>query len=236
MVAVAARGCQGKPPVADHALGDRAGTFAIARGPGHPWLAVVQRIESGSLRGRKLLPLPAGVPGLRPTGARIRGAIFDRLQQAVIDARVLDLFAGSGALSFEALSRGAAECTLLDVDARVVAHLRRQIDALGVAARVRVQQADALRWLRAGRGEGASYDLVLVDPPFAMPDVFEPIAHALVDGGWLAPEAWVVCERELVRGTTGVVAWPQALRLERARDYGQARLELLRYRSSSDPP
>jgi aspartate aminotransferase len=188
----------------------------------------MQRIEAGSLRGRRLLPLPAGVPGLRPTGARVRGAIFDRLQQAVVGARVLDLFAGSGALAIEALSRGAERCTMLEIDGRVVRHLRRQLEALSLSSRAEVVQTDAQAWLRRGRGNGARYDLVFVDPPFAMPHVFEPIAHALVDGDWLAPGAWIVCERELVRGTTVEVAWPSALVLERSRDYGQARLELLR--------
>ncbi len=187
----------------------------------------MQRIEAGSLRGRKLLPLPEGVPGLRPTGARVRGAIFDRLQRAVVEARVLDLFAGSGALSLEALSRGAAHCTMLEIDARVVRHLRRQLDVLDLASRADVVQADAQVWLGRSRGSAAAYDLVFVDPPFAMPEVFEPIAHALVDGNWLAPGAWIVCERELVRGRTPIVAWPSALTLERTRDYGQARLELL---------
>jgi 16S rRNA (guanine966-N2)-methyltransferase len=193
----------------------------------------MQRIESGSLRGRKLLPLPEDVPGLRPTGARVRGAIFDRLQHAVVDARVLDLFAGSGALSLEALSRGAQWCTLLEIDARVVRHLRRQLEALAVTARAQVVQTEAQAWLRAGRGNGAGFDLVFVDPPFAMPHVFEPIAQALVAGDWLAPGAWIVCERELVRGKTPIVAWPSALTLERTRDYGQARLELLRQRDDS---
>jgi aspartate aminotransferase len=195
----------------------------------------MQRIESGSLRGRKLLPLPAGVPGLRPTGARVRGAIFDSLQQAVVGARVLDLFAGSGALAIEALSRGADQCTLLEIDSRVARHLRRQLEALRLSSCAEVVQTDAQAWLRAGRGDAAPYDLVLVDPPFAMPHVFEPIARALVEGDWLAPGAWIVCERERVRGTTTAVAWPSALRVERARDYGQARLELLRRRDDTEP-
>lgn len=191
----------------------------------------MQRIEAGALRGRTLLSLPRGVPGLRPTGARIRGAIFDRLQDAVVDVHVLDLFAGSGALSLEALSRGAATATLLEVDGRVVRHLRRQLEVLGLDSRANVVRTDAQAWIRAGRGGGRPYDLVFVDPPFAMPDVFEPIAQDLCAGGWLAPDAWVVCERELSRGKSPVVAWPDALRLERSRDYGQARLELLRYRT-----
>jgi 16S rRNA (guanine966-N2)-methyltransferase len=190
----------------------------------------MQRIASGSLRGRRLLPLPAGVPGLRPMGARVRGAIFDRLQHEVVDARVLDLFAGSGALSLEALSRGAGWCTLLELDARVVRHLRRQLEALAVATRAQVVQTDAQAWLQRGRGNTAPFDLVFVDPPFAMPHVFEPIAQALIDGDWLARGAWIVCERELVRGKTREVVWPSALTVERTRDYGQARLELLRPR------
>ncbi|MCX4239555.1 16S rRNA (guanine(966)-N(2))-methyltransferase RsmD [Paraliomyxa miuraensis] len=205
----------------------------------------MQRIEAGTLRGRKLLPLPPGVPGLRPTGARVRGAIFDRLQREVIDARVLDLFAGSGALSLEALSRGAATCTMLEIDPRVVRHLRRQLDVLGLSARARVVQTDALAWLRTDRVDAAEvpmtsgpFELVFVDPPFRMPEVFEPVAQALVEGGWLAEDAWVVCERELVRGTTSPIAWPRALALERARDYGQARLELLRHHGdpTGSPP
>ncbi len=194
----------------------------------------MQRIGAGALRGRKLLPLPRGVPGLRPTGARIRGAIFDRLQSVVDGARVLDLFGGSGSLSLEALSRGAAACTLVEFDARVARHLRRQLDALDLTARARVVHADCRAWLRAGCGEPAAFDLVFVDPPFAMPEVFEPIARDLCERGWLAPDAWVVCERQLVRGKSPVIAWPAALHLERSRDYGQARLELLRYETA--PP
>lgn len=187
------------------------------------------------MRGRTLLSLPRGVPGLRPTGARVRGAIFDRLQQAVQQTRVLDLFAGSGALSLEALSRGAREVTLLEVDPRVVRHLRRQLTVLGQTDRATVVRADALAWIRAGCGGAPPYDLVFIDPPFAMPHVFEPLARDLCEGGWLAPDAWVVCERERCRGKSPVVAWPAALTLERSRDYGQARLELLRHAGHRTP-
>jgi 16S rRNA (guanine966-N2)-methyltransferase len=184
----------------------------------------VQRIEAGQLRGRKLMSLPRGVSGLRPTGARVRGAIFDRLGAAVGDARVLDLFAGSGALTFEALSRGAERATLVEVDARVVRHLRSQAEALDLGARVEIVRADAVKFLRTA--EARAYDLVLIDPPFATPEVVEPIAHALVRG-WLAADAWVVCERELVRGQAYPVDWPSALELRVARTYGQAIVEFL---------
>jgi 16S rRNA (guanine966-N2)-methyltransferase len=169
------------------------------------------------------MSLPRGVAGLRPTAARIRGAIYDRLGSAVEAANVLDLFAGSGALSFEALSRGAERATLVEVDARVVRHLREQVRALDLDASVEIVRSDALRFLRRAP---RPYDLVLVDPPFATPDVFEPIAHALV-GGWLAPGAWVVCERELVRGQCPAVGWPLGLELRVTRTYGQAVVEFL---------
>ncbi|MCA9709571.1 MAG: 16S rRNA (guanine(966)-N(2))-methyltransferase RsmD [Myxococcales bacterium] len=192
----------------------------------------MQRIEAGYLRGRSLLTLPRGVPGLRPTGARVRGAIFDTLRDAVEGARVLDLFAGSGALAIEALSRGAREVTLLEIDPRVVRHLRRQLAALGLEDRSNVVRTDARAWLHAGCGARAPYDLVFVDPPFAMPEVFGPLAQDLCERGWLGPGAWVVCERERSRGKSPVVDWPPALTLERSRDYGQARLELLCHRTT----
>ena len=166
---------------------------------------------------------------MRPTGARIRGAIFDRLQREVVDARVLDLFSGSGALSLEALSRGARHSTMLEFDARVVRHLKRQLDVLDLSERVDLRKAGALAWIRAGRGAAAPFDLVFVDPPFAMPEIFEPVTRDLVEGGFLAPDALVVCERERVRGKSPAVAWPAALCLELGRDYGQARVEFLRF-------
>jgi len=193
----------------------------------------MQRIEAGTLRGRKLLALPSGVPGLRPMGARIRGAIFDRLQHEVHDTRVLDLFAGSGALSLEALSRGARLCTVLEKDLRVIRHLGRQLEVLDLSSRAELHHTDALEWIRAGRGMSAPYDLVFVDPPFAMPEVFEPVARGLCEGGFLAAGAQVICERERSRGKSPTVAWPPALTLEFCRDYGQARVEILRLRDDT---
>lgn len=193
----------------------------------------MQRIESGRLRGRRLLSLPKGVGGLRPTAARVRGAIFDRLGTRVLDARVLDLFAGSGALSFEALSRGARRTTLVDIVPRVIRHCRSQAEALGVEDRVDTVRADALKFLRTEAP--TPFDLVLVDPPFATPDVFEPIAQALTRG-WLAPMGWVVCERERVRGKSPPVAWPSELKLQVARNYGQAVVEFLQYAAPTAAP
>lgn len=184
----------------------------------------VQRIEAGKLRGRRLMALPKGVSGLRPTGARVRGAIFDRLGQQVHGARVLDLFAGSGALSLEAISRGAASATLVEPHRAVVRHLQAQVRALDLGAQVEIVATTAQAHLRTAP---RPYDLVLVDPPFANPEVFEPVAEALLQG-WLAPDAVVVCERERIRGKSQPVAWPAGLEIEASRVYGQAVVEFLR--------
>ena len=184
----------------------------------------MQKIESGTLKGRRLMALPKGVDGLRPTAARVRGAIYDRLQHEVRGARVLDLFAGSGAMAIEALSRGAAFATLVEAHPRVVRHLHAQLQALDLRDVTRVLKGEAAAVLQ---GAPEPYDLVIVDPPFATPDVFAPLAHDLA-AGWLADNAVVVCERERVRGKSPSVTWPEGLTLEATRVYGQAVVEFLR--------
>lgn len=176
--------------------------------------------------------MPRGVSGLRPTSARVRGAIFDRLGGAVEGMRVLDLFAGSGALSFEALSRGASHATLVERDPRVVRFLRDAAQSLGLTSQVDIVRADALQWV-ATPPKRAPYDLVLIDPPFATPEVIEPLSHALV-AGWLAPHATLVCERERIRGKSLPVAWPRQLALRTSRAYGQAEVEFLELASQTE--
>ncbi len=190
----------------------------------------MQRVESGRLGGRHLLRLPKGVPGLRPTSARVRGAIFDRLGDEVRGARVLDLFGGSGAMSVEAISRGAERATVIELSGKVARHLQAQAEALGIAEQFQVVKADAVQYLQH---TPRPFDLVIVDPPFAKPDIFDAIAEALV-GGWLAPDGIVVCERELVRGKSRDVAWPSSLELEATKHYGQAVVEFLRFSPSAD--
>jgi 16S rRNA (guanine966-N2)-methyltransferase len=102
-------------------------------------------------------------PGLRPTPDRVRETLFNWLGQDMRGWRVLDAFAGSGALGFEAASRGATEVVLLETDAVLVASLNQSKQKL-VAAAVRVERAEALAWMR--RAAPAAFDLVLLDPPF----------------------------------------------------------------------
>jgi 16S rRNA (guanine966-N2)-methyltransferase len=131
------------------------------------------RITGGELRGRRLR-VPKG--DVRPTTERVREAVFSILGD-LAGARVLDLFCGSGALGFEALSRGAAEATLVDTDPRTARDNLRQ---LGLADRASTVRADAVRFLR--RADQASYDLVLCDPPYRLADRLAADLDPLIRG------------------------------------------------------
>lgn len=137
------------------------------------------RITGGELGGRRIRA-PRG--DVRPTTERVREAIFSILGD-VAGARVLDLFCGSGALAIEALSRGAAEATLVDTRP---ATARRNLEALGLAERALTVRSNAARFLR--RAEASSFDLVLCDPPYRLADRLagdlDPlIRRALANGG-----------------------------------------------------
>jgi 16S rRNA (guanine966-N2)-methyltransferase len=130
------------------------------------------RIVGGFLK-RSKLPV-ADKPGLRPTPDRVRETLFNWLGQDLTGWRVLDAFAGSGALGFEAASRGAAEVVLIEIDAELVQSLNDSRERLKVAA-LRVERADALAWMRTGKPD--HFDLVLLDPPFES-RLFEPALDA----------------------------------------------------------
>jgi len=119
------------------------------------------RIIGGTWK-RTRLPVPQR-PGLRPTPDRVRETLFNWLGQDLSGWRVLDAFAGSGALGFEAASRGAREVLLLETDPGLVRALHASRERLQ-ASQLRIEQADALRWM--GRAEPAGFDLVMLDPPF----------------------------------------------------------------------
>jgi 16S rRNA (guanine966-N2)-methyltransferase len=174
------------------------------------------------------MDLPRGVDA-RPTAARVRGAIFDRLQVEVAGTHVLDLFAGSGALALEALSRGARSATLVERERVLVHFLEEQVRALGLESVAQVHQEDALAFLRRGPGaQDERYDLVLVDPPYDRPELHVKVSAGLCDGAWLSPGAVVVFEREQVRGKAPPVAWPDQLTVEARRRHGQTVLDFLR--------
>ncbi len=145
------------------------------------------RIIGGRWRGTRLAV--AERPGLRPTSDRVRETLFNWLMPVLPGARVLDLFAGSGALGLEAASRGVAQATLLERDAQLATALRGQVQRLGAGGQVQVVETDALRWLALQ--DAARFDIAFVDPPFA-DGLWEVVLPALAPR--LAASAWVYVE------------------------------------------
>ncbi len=150
------------------------------------------RIIGGEWRGRKL-GFP-DVEGLRPTTDRVRETLFNWLAPLVHGARCLDLFAGSGALGLEALSRGAAAVSFVDSDRRAVQSLNDNL-ALLKSERGMVVQSDALSFLQ---GEPHPFDIVFLDPPFRK-ELLQPCLEQLCNGGWLSDTArlYIEVEQEL---------------------------------------
>ena len=174
------------------------------------------RIVGGEWRGRRLPVLDQ--PGLRPTPDRVRETLFNWLAPLITGARCLDLFAGSGALGFEAASRGAGRVVMIEKSANLARVLRENRLSLD-ARQVEVIQADAALWLA---GQAEPFDLVFLDPPFAE-DLLGPTCAALAEGGWLAQGARVYLE---AAATTGFPALPEEWRLVRAKQAGQVRYGL----------
>lgn len=155
------------------------------------------RIIGGRARGLHLAPVGEGdlKAHLRPTSDRVREAIFNLLMNGgygnpVEGARVLDLFAGTGALGLEALSRGASRVAFVDDGTAARALLRRNIELMRAMGQTDVWRRDATRM---GPNRGAGYDLVFLDPPYGMA-LGEKALASLAEGGWLAPEALIVWE------------------------------------------
>ena len=148
------------------------------------------RIVAGIWRSR-LLEI-ADAPGLRPTSERIRETLFNWLSPRIGGARCLDLFAGTGALGLEALSRGAAEAVFIEASSKAASALRRNVATLA-ADRAFVHEVDALQYLR--QLEAGQFDIVFLDPPFAA-DILEDLCRLLNEGPILAAGACVYLEQE----------------------------------------
>lgn len=147
------------------------------------------RIIGGALRGRKWTF--ADVPGLRPTPDRVRETLFNWLSSRIGGMRVLDLFAGSGALAFEALSRGAASAVLVEKDRAASANLRATAQRFGLAT-ARIEGGDALAFLSSQAAD--SFDLIFLDPPFAA-GLLEPALTAIAGRNVLAPGGFCYLEQ-----------------------------------------
>jgi 16S rRNA (guanine966-N2)-methyltransferase len=186
------------------------------------------RIIAGQFRGR---PLDAP-PGLdtRPTGDRVREALFSMLASRLGSfegLRVADLYAGSGALGLEALSRGAEHATFVEKDPKAQAVIKANAAKLGLVDRIRILGGSALALPRS-----EPFDLVLADPPYAAGSGSAAV-KAVVDAGWLAPGGWMSVETARADPVE-----PLDHSIEVERDFGRARLTLLRRPSTSDlsPP
>ncbi len=148
------------------------------------------RIIGGSLGGRRL----ASVKGrMRPTGAKVREALFAILGDRVIEARVLDLFAGTGALGIEALSRGAREAVFVEDDPASLKVLGRNLEDLGLGNRARVAPLEARRALKKLKAQGEGFNLVFLDPPYGKGLAAAALA-ALNEAGLLAPGGLIAAE------------------------------------------
>lgn len=184
------------------------------------------RIVSGDFRGKALATPPGDTT--RPTSDRARQAIFNILEHApwsegVRDRRVIDLFAGSGALGFEALSRGAAFCLFVETDEAARGAIRDNVDAMGLFGRTRVHRRSATDLGVRPGADGPAFDLAFLDPPYARGLGEEALAR-LAAGNWLAPGALVVFERGVSEPGFDAPGY-EALD---ARDYGAARVHFLR--------
>lgn len=168
------------------------------------------------MRGRRLV-VPDGID-VRPTSERMREALFNILGKKLQFCRFLDVFAGSGAVGLEALSRGAALAWFIESAPTALKALRANIDKLDATRRTRVLPIDASR-----AGTAASpFDIVFLDPPYAS-DAAVPALLALADGGWLAADATIVAERP----SKEAFAVPDGFSLTGERRYGAGTLNFL---------
>jgi 16S rRNA (guanine966-N2)-methyltransferase len=176
------------------------------------------RIGGGALKGRRV-----HVPrGIRPTQERVRAAIFNMLQDRVRGAQVLDLFAGTGSLGLEALSRGAARAVFVEQNPRAVRALRANIMKSGLQARAEVITGDVLRAIPALLRRGETFDLVLLDPPYGT-DLAQRTVEAIASLGLLRPGGAIVAES----GTQEVIRPPEGYEVVRDRTYGDTRVTVL---------
>jgi 16S rRNA (guanine966-N2)-methyltransferase len=182
------------------------------------------RIVGGRFRGRGLAG--PGSDAIRPTSDRLRETIFNVLAHAYDDpvagARVLDLFAGTGAMGLEALSRGAAFALLVDDSAAARGLIRANVEALGVGGETRLFRRDATRMGQAA--PHAPFTLVFCDPPYGRGLALRALASC-AEGGWLAPGALVVVEE----AEGAEAALPEGLTELERRGYGQTKVLFGRY-------
>ncbi|MGL5336129.1 MAG: 16S rRNA (guanine(966)-N(2))-methyltransferase RsmD [Enterovibrio sp.] len=184
------------------------------------------RIIAGQWRGRKL-PVQ-NVAGLRPTTDRVKETVFNWLQADIYGARCLDLFAGSGSLGFEALSRQAAQVTFLEKDAKAHAQLASNINALKTE-QAALHLTDAIDFLARKNTALVPFDLIFIDPPFHL-DLIAKAVEKIEENGWLSPEGLIYIESEL---TLSGLKMPETWRLLKRKQAGQVLFRLYQKEAQS---
>ncbi len=186
------------------------------------------RIVAGSFRGRRI-EAPAG-QGTRPTTDRVREALFSSLTSLcgpdLGGGLVLDVFAGSGALGLEALSRGTDHVTFVERDRRALSALNANVAALGVSGEVSIRIGDAFSLVRRGALKGP-YSLILLDPPYTLdPTATSSMLDHLSDIGAIEDDAVITWER----ATDGEVRWPEGFEPVLSKRYGSTTVEFAVYK------
>lgn len=188
------------------------------------------RIIAGTAGG---IPLLSPEDETRPTTDRVRGSVFSILMPRVPNARVLDLFAGSGALGLEAVSRGSRSALFLESSRDACALIRRNAEKAKLAAQVAVRQADVFAWLKTSAARG-SFDIIFADPPYRKKPADSDFAAALlaspVSPTLVAEDGVFVLESH---AGPGMLAIPPAWRLLDERTYGTARISFLEARKKT---
>ncbi|GGC52236.1 methyltransferase [Hoyosella rhizosphaerae] len=170
--------------------------------------------------------------GTRPTSDRVREALFSALQARLdfADIRVLDLFAGSGALAIESLSRGAAHATFVENSGRAVSVIKTNLHLTRLTDRAVVTKEDVLHFVQKPAQHG--FDLVFADPPYAVDDdTIEALLVGLGSNGWLSPEAFVVVERSARSSSPN---WPTGFDDVLDRTYGETRISIGEFATPTD--
>lgn len=179
------------------------------------------RIIAGVYKSRRL-SVPPG-PDIRPTSDKVRGAIFNALGSRMVieGTHVLDAFCGSGALGLEALSRGAASALFIDSARKSLDCAKGNAAALGTDDACTFLQKDVLKLGDLPAAQNP-FDLVFLDPPYRQ-NLAPAALHALIDGGWFAPQAIIVVETE----TTTPLSWPPICTLLDEKTYGETKISFL---------
>jgi len=192
------------------------------------------RIIAGKFRSRQLKSLKG--LSLRPTSDRLRETLFNVLGDLVVDARFLDLFAGTGAVGIEALSRGARDVIFIEKHVRAMALIKKNLESLEIQNGVRLLTKDALRALEQFAGEGVTSNsrvtIVFLDPPYAEKDQYSEILAFLGEGDLLARGAVVIAEHLRTLDLPETFAKLERVRVLRQ---GDAALTFYRFRPPSPP-